>query len=78
MRAQHVHHLYGYKGNETLRLELRNGVSLCKECHEAYHDQYGKTNPTPETFMRYAREFDERMKILMSRATRSRQSLLRS
>lgn len=41
-----VHHIFGYKDNESLRENPENGIVLCKWCHKKYHSYYGKkANP---------------------------------
>lgn len=37
-----AHHLYSYKHFPTMRLDLNNGVTLCKECHYDFHINYKK------------------------------------
>ena len=36
-----AHHIYGYANNEEMRLDLSNGVTLCKKHHDELHDLYG-------------------------------------
>lgn len=32
-----VHHIKSYKDNHELRLEIDNGITLCKKCHKKEH-----------------------------------------
>jgi hypothetical protein len=44
------HHLDGYHWCEEKRLDIDNGVCLCKECHEKFHKIYKKFNNTRQQF----------------------------
>jgi len=46
----HAHHLVGYASNIDLRLDIANGVTLCKDCHLEFHKEFGKLNFTPEDY----------------------------
>lgn len=55
--ADIVHHLYGYSKYKELRTKTTNGISLCNNCHNAFHswcvNKYGwknKGNCTKEQF----------------------------
>lgn len=37
----HAHHIFSYKNYPDLRLDVNNGITLCKWCHEKYHSLYG-------------------------------------
>ena len=39
-----AHHLANYADNKEQVLELTNGVTLCSECHKAFHTEYGIKN----------------------------------
>ena len=43
-KATHAHHIQNYKNNISLRYEVSNGILMCKECHEQFHDTYGTYN----------------------------------
>ena len=45
-----VHHLWGYKENPELAIVDDNGVTLCKHCHEQYHDINGYYDINPRDF----------------------------
>lgn len=36
-----AHHIMSYKDNEELRLDIDNGITLCKACHHEFHNKYG-------------------------------------
>ena len=50
-----VHHLYGYKENPELRIVDNNGVTLCKDCHDQYHNIYGYYNINAHDFENFMR-----------------------
>ena len=37
-----VHHIFAYKTYPHLRIDVSNGIVLCKDCHNKYHARYGK------------------------------------
>lgn len=45
-----VHHLDGYSWSVEKRIDIDNGVTLCKKCHDLFHKLYGKINNTKEQF----------------------------
>lgn len=52
-----VHHLYGYADYPELRIDLGNGVVLCKFCHSKFHSYYGKTDVTPAKLINFIHQF---------------------
>lgn len=48
-----AHHLDGYSWCKEKRLDINNGITLCKECHEDFHIIYGTKNNTKEQFFEY-------------------------
>lgn len=48
-----AHHLDGYGWCIKRQLDLTNGVTLCKECHNNFHKIYGTKNNTQEEFIEY-------------------------
>ena len=54
-----VHHILPYENNPEKRLDMDNGVTLCKFCHSnkypgSFHNTYGTKNNTKEQFEEYA------------------------
>lgn len=45
-----VHHLNGYNWDKENRTNVTNGITLCENCHDAFHSKYGKGNNTKEQF----------------------------
>ena len=39
-----AHHIEGYAQNKDLRIDINNGMTLCKSCHNAFHKKYGRKN----------------------------------
>lgn len=44
----HVHHIFNFAKYEDLRLDVNNGICLCKKCHYKFHSLYSfkDTNKT--------------------------------
>lgn len=36
-----AHHIMPYRSYKKLRLDVNNGVALCKKCHRSFHSLYG-------------------------------------
>lgn len=36
----HAHHICDYGSYPTLRFEEKNGITLCKKCHESFHKDF--------------------------------------
>jgi len=39
-----AHHIYNYSDYIDLRVEVNNGITLCKKCHIQFHKEYGRKN----------------------------------
>lgn len=48
-----AHHLDGYNWCVEKRVDVNNGVTLCKGCHDGFHSLYGHGNNTKEQFEEY-------------------------
>ena len=49
------HHLNSYKNYPELRYEPTNGITLCKNCHQLFHNIYGRYNFTKENFIKFSK-----------------------
>lgn len=47
------HHINGYNWCKEGRLDTLNAITLCEECHNTFHDVYGKGNNTWEQFKEF-------------------------
>lgn len=54
-----AHHIESYADNKELRTEINNGITLCEECHDNFHHQYGRGNNTREQFDEFLKEGGE-------------------
>ena len=43
-----AHHIENFAQNKSKRIDIKNGVVLCKECHKEFHKIYGRENNTKE------------------------------
>ncbi len=55
--ALHAHHLYSYSDNPDLRVDLKNGKSLCRDCHDSFHDRFGKGGNNPQQFDQFLKDY---------------------
>lgn len=51
--ANVAHHLYSFKDNEELRLDVDNGVALCRKCHTGFHSMFGWVRNTKEQYEKF-------------------------
>ena len=45
-----AHHIKNYADNKDCRVDIDNGVTLCKKCHNKFHKFYGRINNTKQQF----------------------------
>lgn len=48
-----AHHLNSYADYPDLRVDVSNGVTLCKSCHDEFHRIYGNHHNTRSQFLEY-------------------------
>lgn len=48
-----AHHLEGYDNHPELRTDVNNGICLCRECHDNFHQTYGYGGNTAEQFWEF-------------------------
>ena len=51
-----AHHIFSYQNNPSYRVNLENGIALCKWCHSKYHSYYGK-EASPKSLIRFLKRF---------------------
>jgi 5-methylcytosine-specific restriction endonuclease McrA len=52
-----AHHLKSYVDNKIERLEVDNGLTLCKECHTIFHNYYKRGKNTPEQYEEFRKRY---------------------
>ena len=50
------HHLNGYDNFKDQRIDVDNGITLCKDCHKAFHHEYGYGGNTKEQFEEFIKK----------------------
>lgn len=61
-----AHHLNGYNWDKEHRTDVNNGVTLCKNCHDKFHNIYGYGDNTKEQFEEfYKDEFNKNLKSIL-------------
>lgn len=53
------HHSYNFADYSELRTSLKNGTTLCRECHIGFHKIYGVKNNTKEQLEQFLRVFND-------------------
>lgn len=57
-----AHHLNSWNKYKEERFKVNNGVTLCKECHAAFHKIYGRGNNTKEQLTEFQQQYIEELK----------------
>ena len=57
-----AHHIESYHNNPDLRIVLKNGITLCKNCHSDFHHQYGHGNNTVKQLEEFTRKHHEKIR----------------
>jgi 5-methylcytosine-specific restriction endonuclease McrA len=42
-RNLNAHHIENFSSNMEKRIDIKNGITLCKKCHLEFHNRYGKS-----------------------------------
>lgn len=48
-----AHHLDGWNWAKDKRYDINNGITLCKECHLSFHNEYGAKDNTKEQYKEF-------------------------
>ncbi len=43
-----AHHIANFADNPSMRFDIGNGITMCKDCHDAFHIIFGKRNNNEE------------------------------
>jgi 5-methylcytosine-specific restriction endonuclease McrA len=54
--VMHAHHLNSYVDNPFLRTDIGNGVTICEDCHNEFHKQYGRGYNTEFEYLDWIEE----------------------
>lgn len=59
------HHLMSYQYHPELRLDLDNGVCLCRSCHLNFHSAFGNRNNTKKQFEEFVNNFYQKASLCL-------------
>ena len=57
-RNLNAHHLDGYNWCKDKRTDINNGITLCTNCHKAFHREYGKGHNTREQYEEWIKQIN--------------------
>lgn len=59
-----AHHLNSWDVYKDQRFDVRNGVTLCKDCHLLFHSKYGFGNNTKEQFIEFNNKYTKQASLI--------------
>jgi DNA-binding CsgD family transcriptional regulator len=48
-----AHHIESFSRNPKFRMKMKNGITLCRECHLDFHNRYGRENNNKKQLKEY-------------------------
>ena len=67
----HVHHIHSYEKYPDLRVDITNGITLCKWCHGKYHSHYGIRDANPIDLMDFFNRFGRSSTVIINESNSS-------
>lgn len=58
-----AHHIESHEDNRNLRVELSNGITLCTDCHNDYHQRYGRRHSCHKDFNAWLQDLELEKRI---------------
>lgn len=58
-----AHHIYNYSEHEDKKIDLDNGITLCKSCHKKFHDEYGYTKNDEKQLFSYIQRYADQLPL---------------
>ena len=60
----HAHHIFSYSDNPNLRTDVGNGTTFCQNCHQNFHDRYGRGGNTKQQLEEFLKSSIKKIKPL--------------